>query len=143
MMTSDYPKPIYPNHATHHPPSDGDLARLIYMAEHGWYYCQKALVSIIEIHPLTGYRPDISDEFRETFKERFRDDPMPLTVYEKNGKLILGTNWEEYWMYREVQALSATCILLGHFTERSEIVICDKPFLITKKEANLYASKGY
>lgn len=138
----NYPKPIYPDHSIGFPPDDGDLIRLIYMAEHGWYYCQKAFVPITEIHPLTGYKPVISHEFRETFKQRLRDDRMPLTVYEKNGKLILGTSWEEYWMYREVQEISAACIILGHFTERPEIIVCDKPFWITKKESNLYASKS-
>lgn len=138
----NYPKPIYPDHDVY-PPSDGDLKRLIYMAEYGWYYCQKAYIPITEIHPLTDYKPTISDEFRQTFEKRLEDEDinnrMPLTVYEKNGKLILGTNWEEYWMYREMQQISIPCIIIGHFTERSDIAICDKPFLISRKPEVVYS----
>lgn len=133
----NYPEPIYAESASHYPPSDGDLVRLIQMAEFGWYYCQKAFVPITEIYPLTAYKPTVSDEFRGTFKKRREDDPMPLTIYEKDGKLILGTSWEEYWMYREVKAMSVPCIIIGHFTERSEIAVSDKPFMISKKQSFL------
>ncbi|HVC36036.1 MAG TPA: hypothetical protein VNE40_01130 [Candidatus Dormibacteraeota bacterium] len=134
----NYPKPVYENGSSWHPGGDGHLKHLIYMAEHGWYYCQKAFVGMAFIHPLTDYRPAVvDDEFRETFMARYNDEDLnkriPLTIYERDGKLIMSNDWEAYWLYREVQESSVPCILIGHFTPNPDIMaVYDKPFMITK-----------
>ncbi len=130
-----YPSPIISNWDSSYPPDDGDLKHLINMAEYGWYYYQKAIISMSVIHPLADYKPVIHDEFRKTFNTRFEDKPMTLTIYEKDGKLITSNDWEAYWMYRERQDLNAYCVLLGHFNERSEIAICDRPFQILRPDS--------
>jgi hypothetical protein len=126
----DYPSPIQILGSDYHPGQDSNLKDIIYMAEYGWHYCQKVLVEMRVIYPLSDYRPDVSDEFRATFNARFKDDPMPLILYERDGKLIMGNDWETYWMYRERQDIYATCVLIGHFTQIQNIVVLDKPYMI-------------
>lgn len=134
----NYPKPVHEYGSLRHPGQDGYLKHLIYMAEHGWYYCQKAFVDTAFIYPLTDYKPPvIDDEFRETFMAGYEDDDinkrLPLTLYERDGKLIMSNDWEAYWLYRELQAPSVPCILIGHFTPDSKVMaVCDKPFMIIK-----------
>jgi hypothetical protein len=134
----NYPKPVYENGSSWHPGQDGYLKNLIYMAEHGWYYCQKAFVDMAFIHPLTDYKPAvIDDEFREIFMARYNDKDLnksfSLTIYERDGKLIMSNDWEAYWLYRELQATSVPCVLIGHFTPNPDIMaVTDKPFMITK-----------
>lgn len=137
----NYPKPTQVNGADYHPGQDPRLKELIYMAEYGWHYCQKAIVEMQAIHPWTDYRPIISDEFRETFNARFEDDPMTLTIYEHDGKLIMGNDWETYWMYRERQDINAYCIIVGQFTQNSSLAIMDRPFKIRKPQVKKLHSR--
>jgi len=45
----------------------------------------------------------------------------------------MSNNWEAYWLYRELQAPSVPCILIGHFTPNRDVMaVCDKPFMLTK-----------
>jgi len=92
----NYPKPIHEYGNSWHPGQDGYFKHLVYMAEHGWYYCQKAVVDMAFIHPLTDYRPVIDDEFRETFMALYNDEDLskrlPLTIYERDGKLIMSND---------------------------------------------------
>jgi hypothetical protein len=138
----NYPEPIISNgDSTWDPGGDGYLKHLIYMAEYGWHYCQKAIVGMEIIYPLTDYRPAIDDEFRKTFNARMKReddnvaDPMTLTLYERDGKLIMSNDWETYWMYRERQDINATCIIIGRFTDRPDIAVLEKPFMIYKAPA--------
>lgn len=129
----NYPEPIKLLGANYHPGQNPHLKRLIYMAEHGWYYCQKATIELQIIHPWTNYKPVISDEFRETFNVRHEQkDPLTLTVYEREGKLIMSNDWETYWLYRELQVPIAYCVLVGHFSEVPGIAVLERPFIIEK-----------
>lgn len=130
----NYPEPIIPEWNSSYPPDDGYLKHLIYMAEYGWHYYQKAIISMAAIHPLADYKPVIHDEFRETFNARFDDKPMTLTIYERDDKLITSNDWEAYWMYRERQDLNAYCIILGHFNQNPDIAVCDRPFQILRPD---------
>ena len=129
----NYPEPIMADDEWLHgnrPPDDPHLKNLVYMAEHGWHYYQKAFVAMEIIHPFANYRPVIHDEFRETFDARYEEHGTPLLLYEKGGKLIMSNDWEAYWLYRDREESSIPCIILGHFNqEEPGIAVCNRPFL--------------
>ena len=104
------------------------------MAEHGWYYCQLAVIEMQLIHPWTDYQPAIDDEFKETFNARYKDDPLTLTIYERDGKLIMANDWEAYWMYRHRQDINAVCIIIGHFSQVPGIAVLERPFMIQSQK---------
>lgn len=87
----NYPKLLNAQRRSYHSGQDSNLKHLIYMAQHGWYYCQKAIVEMQLIYSLTetDARPDISKKFQETFNARFEYDPLPLTLYEQ----MVGSLW--------------------------------------------------
>jgi hypothetical protein len=134
----NYPEPILSDDqwAPHdRQPVDPHLKHLVYMAEYGWHYYQKAFVDMSIIHPYTNYQPFIHDEFRETFDAHYEERGMPLLLYEKGGKLIMSNDWEAYWLYREREDPSVPCIILGHFNhEEPGIAVCDRPFMVERPE---------
>lgn len=127
----NYPSPIMSDAdwIGPHPPDDAHFKHLVYMAEYGWHYYQKAFVEMQLIHPLASYKPEISDEFRKTFDAQFKRRGMPLIIYERDGKLITSNDWEVYWLYREREDPAIPCIILGHFKDVPGIAICDRPFM--------------
>lgn len=119
----------------HRAPADPYLKDLIYMAEYGWYYYQKALVEMQSIHPLTSYKPIIDKAFRQKFDEGYDSNSMPLLLYEKDGKLIMARDWEAYWLYRERETPAIPCLILGHFNEaHPSIAVCDRPFKMERPD---------
>lgn len=130
----NYPTALYPLGEQLAPDQDGYLKHLIYMAEHGWYYCQKAIIEMHLIYPLTDYHPPIDPEFRDTFTARFKDDPLPLLIYERDGKFIMANDYQAYWLYREQQVPIATCILIGQFIEEPGVAVLERPFQIKRDE---------
>lgn len=134
----NYPEPIMTDDEwapRDRQPADPYLKHLAYMAGHGWYYFQKAFVEMQAIHPLASYKPIIDDEFRETFDAVHDKHGMPLLLYERKGKLIMGNDWEAYWLYREREDPSVPCIILGHFDQSNSCVaVCDKPYMMKRPE---------
>lgn len=93
------------------------------MAEYGWFYCKKSIVTIDVIRLWTKCRPIIIDESRDTFTfQAERGDwgydrygPLRLTLYERDGKLIAINNF-----LFEVPRQTVSTII-GHFTDCPEI----------------------
>lgn len=137
----DYPEPIIKMHVQTRPTYDGYLRELIYMAEYGWYYCQEAMLKMSLIHPLTDYRPVITDEYRKKFDKRLEDhNPIRLAIYERDGKFIMGEDWEAYWLYREREEFYAHCVLIGHFNVVPGLTITDRPYMIGPHKSGKYGS---
>lgn len=134
----NYPEPIMRDDEWvphHRAPADPYLKELVYMAEHGWHYYQKAFVEMRIIHPLANFKPDIDDEFRETFDAHYEEHGMPLLLYERGGKLIMSNDWEAYWLYREREESSIPCIILSHFNQEEKgIAVCDRPFKVERPD---------
>lgn len=133
----NYPEPILADNEwadSVYPPDDLYLHNLKYMADHGWHYYQKALVEMHLIHPLANFKPKIDEEFRRDFDAVHDDLGMPLLLYERDGKLIMGNDWKAYWLYREREDPCVPCIILGHFNEVPGVAVCDRPFMQEKPE---------
>lgn len=126
----DYPEPIIQQHIDKFL-ADDKFVDLIYMAKHGRYTAQKAVVHLSIIHPYINFKPGVDDEFKETFDAwHSKHYPMTLTLYEHAGKLIMSNDYEAYWMYRERELEVANCVIVGKYTEDVDIAAYDRPFII-------------
>lgn len=132
----DYAPPIISGVPQDMQPKDWRLRDIVAQVYHGWFYCQKAVIELSLIHPHTDYKPVIDNEFREYFRARREErQPMPLTIYEKDGQLIMSDDYEAYWLYRECEVTVAHCIIIGRFTKVPGVEVYGKPFTLEKPKA--------
>lgn len=114
-------------------PRDDFLLNLSYLTYEGWRYCQEALVGIDLIHPYSDWVPDIDEETRAVFKKSVDENkPIPITLYEKDGKLIMSDDYELYYLYREFELYNVSAVIVGQYTENKYIGETKKPYKVKR-----------
>lgn len=92
----------------------------------GTIACNKALVSMRLIKPFSSYSPTIGRKYRAEFlKDYLNLNPPVLHLYydEKTKKFIMSADYQAYAMYKEVNAESALCIILGECPELPGVTV--------------------
>ncbi len=130
----DYPEPLMTGcKGMNRPPTDEYLHNLTHMTYHGWHYCQEILVEIDFIYPYSDWEPEINKDTRVAFKQSVEDrKPLHITLYEKDGKLIMSDDYEIYYLYRELEIVCVRAIVVGHFTKKPGVEILERPFKVKK-----------
>lgn len=106
-----------------HPPKDEELMSILKDAYQAKIKCRRAVVKLDLIQPFSDFKPEISSKFRADFLKGYLNlKPPELFVYQKEDKFIMSDDYSSYYMYKEVQAETALCVILGSFTDNPDIV---------------------
>ncbi len=106
-----------------HPPKDEELMSILKDAYQAKIKCRRAVVKLDLIQPFSDFKPEISSKFRADFLKGYLNlKPPELFVYQKDNKFIMSDDYSSYYMYKEVQAETALCVILGDFKKSSDIV---------------------
>ncbi len=79
--------------------------------------CHNATIPMVNIIPFSDYTPERNDKYRDRFNKKYRANrPPALYVYEKSGHFVMSDDYNAYFMYKEVKATLAICVVVGPHT---------------------------
>ena len=113
-------------------PQDEKLMTLLKQAYQKKIYCRKAIINLALIEPFSDYQPKITAEYRAYFLKKYLDTKPPeLFVYQdpKSDKFIMSDDYSAYYMYKEVQAITAICVIIGEYKDNQDVTAGEKYYL--------------
>lgn len=97
-------------------PKDKHLIKLLEHAYRDDIKCCRAVVKFDLIKPFSNFKPEITKEYRASFLKGYLNlRPPELYVYQKDSKFIMSDDYTAYYMYNEVKAETAVCVIIGDF----------------------------
>lgn len=121
---------------------DEYFQQLLAKSFNGELICRKAIVKMKAIEPLTNYKPEISQGFRQHFFGRLtEEDVIPLYVYQKNGKFIMSDDYNSYSLYKEMGVDIAPCIVVGEIADTKDVTEVGKPFRFGEASMEIVVEK--
>jgi DNA-binding Xre family transcriptional regulator len=118
------------------PPVDEYLKKLIKQFKKGKICAREAIVAMYWIRPYSDFKPSITKKFRHYIRllghygDNFYKGPIPIVLYERDGQLIMSTDYKPYWVHRSNETRTVNCIILGDFTEHNFCRTIGSPFTV-------------
>lgn len=108
---------------------DEYLMKLLGKAYKGEIMCRMANIKMEAIEPTTDYKPMVSEDFRKHFSDKMKEgNPIPMFVYQKDGKFMMSDDYNSYYAYKELESKVVSCVVVGDVTSIKDIINIGEPF---------------
>jgi hypothetical protein len=108
---------------------DEHFIALLKKAYQGEIMCRMASIKMEAIEPSTDYEPEASEDFRRYFLDKMKEEnPIPMFVYQKDGKFKMSDDYNSYYLYKELEASVVPCVVVGNIEDMKDVLSIGEPF---------------